>query len=104
MASARLPRAEVTELVVLVLWKRTRCPRSLAEQGPQREMNGLAGASESMPTDDLLDQIAVNLDLDLLPHEPISTHYRPAQPAGFAEARIADRLNTDRVGCVRHGS
>ena len=81
MASARFPRAEVIELVVLILRQLTRRVVTLAEQGPQSQVDGLAGVSQPVPTDDLLDQIAVNLDLDLLPRVLLSTHCGAAEPA-----------------------
>ena len=56
-----MPRVEVAELVVLgvLLAFRTR----LAEQRPQREMDGLAGVGQMEPTYRLLDEVVVDFDL-----------------------------------------
>ena len=61
-----LPRAEVAELVVLVALLILRL--RVAEQCPQREMDGLARIGEMEPAYRLLDQIVIDFDLDRLLH------------------------------------
>src|SRR5437588_8155431 len=68
LAATRVQRAEIAELVVLLV--RLAFGVRLAEQGPQREMDRLARVGQMEPTYRLLDQIVVEFDLDPLLHWP----------------------------------
>jgi len=51
---------------------------AFAKQDPHREIHGLARVSEVVPTDEFLDQIVVDLDLDPLPRAAtIPATYNP---------------------------
>jgi glyoxylase-like metal-dependent hydrolase (beta-lactamase superfamily II) len=71
------PRFEIAELVVLVFLIEVSA-FGLAEKVAQREVDGLAPAGQAVFTDHRLDQVVVDLDRDVLQHEPtIPSAFKP---------------------------